>query len=623
MLLVAGLLLAARLFLRRLNLHHPSVEAILTATGVGRTRAYQLRDRILEVLPELQRAPGRPCTVSSIATEVMETPAEQVIDFIMAHPGCVVAGSQRRHYDDCFRQFVVELRGRHSALELAAFAQATRVPVGTLEQWLRAGREPPSAGSSDAPIEREEIVTSTRIQSVIDAWKAWRGPFIAFCDHVSKHLRIPYGRTWIGSILELAGVRTRQRRAGRSADEKALRGLFETFFPGAQWVGDGSPINTELTIGGDLHRFTFNLELLTDPASGAFVGASIRNEEDSAAVIEAFTDGIDTTGEQPLALLLDNRPSNHTEDVDEALGETNRMRATRGRAQNKAHAEGGFGLFKSTAPPVEISADTPRDLAAAILELVVTTWARTLNHRPRKNRGGASRVELYKQHKPTPEEVEQAAEALEQRRRKQEKAFETLRARRDPVACELLDQAFERLGLLDPDSNIRSAIARYPLNAIIAGIAVYEAKNDAGTLPDGVDARYLLGITRNVGQQDEGLRFSELLLARRLEARDLALRLLESERNAVLQDETADPCDRVRTFLDNALGTDRHIDRIFWIEATANVVANHTGSESERHDLFRFAARRIHATYRIPYKDRLSLTRRLAQQTVPIYSPSP
>ncbi|MBW2735768.1 MAG: hypothetical protein JRH20_25560 [Deltaproteobacteria bacterium] len=623
MLLVAGLLLAARLFLRRLDLHHPSVEAILTATGVGRTRAYQLRDRILEVLPELQRAPGRPCTVSSIATEVIETPAEQVIDFIMAHPGCVVAGSQRRHYDDCFRQFVVELRERHSALELAAFAQATRVPAGTLEQWLRAGREPPSARSSDAPAEREEIVTSTRIQSVIEAWKAWRGPFIAFCDHVSKHLRIPYGRTWIGSILELAGVRTRQRRAGRSPDEKALRGLFETFFPGAQWVGDGSPINTELTIGGDLHRFTFNLELLTDPASGAFVGASIRNEEDSAAVTEAFTDGVATTGKQPLALLLDNRPSNHTEDVDETLGETIRMRATRGRAQNKAHAEGGFGLFKSTAPPVEISADTPRDLAAAVLELIVTTWARTLNHRPRKNRGGASRVELYKRHKPAPEQVEQAAEALEQRRRKQEKAFETLRARRDPVACELLDQAFERLGLLDPESNIRSAIARYPLDAIIAGIAIYEAKHDAKTLPDGVDARYLLGIARNVGQQDEGLRFSELLLARRLEARDLALTLLESERDAVLQDETANPRDRVRALLDNAFATDRHIDRIFWIEATANVVANHAASESERHDLFSFATRLIHATYRIPYKDRLSFTRRLVQQTVPIDSPSP
>src|SRR3979409_1955991 len=57
-------------------------------------------------------------------------------------------------------------------------------------------------------------------------------------------------------------------------------------------------------------------------ASGAAVGISVRDEEDSAAVVQAFTQGVATTGGTPLALLLDNRPSNHTPEVDAAPHDT-------------------------------------------------------------------------------------------------------------------------------------------------------------------------------------------------------------------------------------------------------------------------------------------------------------
>jgi len=62
----------------------------------------------------------------------------------------------------------------------------------------------------------------------------------------------------------------------------------------------------------------------------------------------------------------------------------------------------------------------------------------------------------------------------------------------------ILDDAFARLGLLDPTRHIRDAIACYPRDAIVDAIAIFTGKRTAGTLPDGVDARYLLGIARNV-----------------------------------------------------------------------------------------------------------------------------
>ncbi len=622
---MAGLLLAARLFLQKLALPHPSVDAILTATGAGRTRAYALRDAVLQALPGLQRSPGRPRSTPTIAPSSRGTLTQQVLDFIMTHPGCVERGARRQHYSEDFKCFIVELREQYNAMNLPAFAEAVRIPLGTLEDWLRleltVASDPRFRG--DGPTSSSEgpdVVTSTRLQTVIDAWKQWQGSFTNFCAHVRENLRIPYGRTFISSLLEISGVRRRQRRLGRSPDEKALRGSFETFFAGAQWVGDGSPVTVRLTLDGKDYQFGFNLELMTDPHTGAFVGISVRDEEDGLAVSEAFSDGVETTSTPPHALLLDNRPSNFTDEVGQAIGETQRIRATRGRAQNKAHVEGAFGLFKSTAPPLDISADTPHELASRVLELIVQTWARTLNHKPRKDRGGLSRVELYNQAGPTPEEVEQARQALEQRRRKQERAAETRRARQDPIARKLLDATFTRLALLDPDTNIRSAIARYPLDAIIAGVATFEGKRDAGTLPAGVDARYLRGIVRNIAQQDEGVRISELLLQRRLDARDFALVSLKSERDHIM-DSNPDVRGRVESFIKNALRADRTIDYLFWLAATASTIGAIENTDSERYELFRAATRRIHAAFRLTYERRLSAVRWLARQAVIIQSP--
>jgi hypothetical protein len=141
-----------------------------------------------------------------------------------------------------------------------------------------------------------------------------------------------------------------------------MRGAFETFFPGAQWVGDGA----ELTIHIGPERFSCNLELMVDADSGAFTGASVRPTEDAAAVTEAFRDGAATTGAQPLALLLDNKPSNHGEDVDEALDETLRIRSRPYVPTDKPHVEGAFGLFAQEAPNLAIHATTLEELAREV-----------------------------------------------------------------------------------------------------------------------------------------------------------------------------------------------------------------------------------------------------------------
>jgi len=209
-------------------------------------------------------------------------------------------------------------------------------------------------------------------------------------------------------------------------------------------------------------------------------------------------DGTATTGALPTALLIDNKPSNHTPDVDVALGAAIRIRATLERPQNKAHVEGAFGLFSQVLPNLVLDTrGSTHDVARALLVLVVTIWARTTNHRPRADHGGRSRVDLYAD-APTVEQVDNARHELREVAERQERARRTLEARRRPEVLVLLDKHFARLALVDPSRHIRLAIAGYSQTAIVNGIAIFEGKRLAKTLPDGADARYLLGIVKNV-----------------------------------------------------------------------------------------------------------------------------
>lgn len=609
-LLTAALALASLSVLRRLRLPRPTVGQLLDATGVSRSRAYELKDALLRLLPSIERPVGRPKAEPPPALKTCGL-AETVLSFIMQHPGCVYGGGRRQRYSDPFRHFILELCEQHPDVALESFAAVVQVPLGTIKDWLRGGRKNTDAPSTSQDPTRTEPATPSRIETILAAWERWEGSFCAFCKHVSFDLRIAYGRTLIASILEQHGVRIPRRRGGRSPDEKALRQAFETFFPGAQWVGDGTPI--EVHIGEQ--RFGFNLELMVDAHSDAAVGLSTRDEEDSRAVVEAFDQGVHTTGAPPLAVLLDNRPSNQSPEVDQGIAPAIRMDATKGRPQNKAHVEGAFGLFSQVVPLLAVTATSAKELARQILELVVQTWGRTLNHRPRKDCNGRSRVQIYTGETPTPEQVEQARAALEERCRQQQLARKTRDARQDPVKRSLLDEAFARLGLPDPQGNIRAAIARYSLDHIVAGVATFEGKRDALTLPDGADGRYLLGIVRNIARKDEGIRVTEALLRARLEARDRLLLPLQKYRDALTR-TISDPMQLLKTLANRALVSDRLVDRLFWLSAVADDIRRRP--DPHHAALLRFVARHIHATFDLDHRDRQAAVRFLYTEVIPL-----
>ena len=602
---VAALLLLARQLGVHLALPVPDVAQILTATKTSRSSSYALAEQLVELLPTLVPARGRPPKPPPTSTDESATLTHTVLAYVMGHPACVQRGPVRQQYSDGFRRFVVELRAEHATLDIEAFAKATELPLGTLKDWLQGPTSPLDAPDPATPTSAAPTAESAQMQTVLDAWSRWDGRFHGFCEHVREELRVPFGDDMVARILEVHGLRRRARRDGRSPDESALRGAFRTFFPGAQWIGDGMQVPVVV----DDQRFTFNLELDVDAHTGAFAGVSVRREEDAAAVVEAFNDGILTTGAAPLALLLDNRPSNHTPEVDLALGDTIRIRATTERPQNKAHVEGAFGLFSQILPDLLLDTSSgARALAAAFLGVVVQVWARTTNHRPRADRGGRSRVDLYKD-SPSDEQIEQARRELRETAERQELARRTEEARSRPEVLLLLDTHFTRLGLLDPERHIRVAIARYPLDAIVDGIAIFEGKRLAQTLRDGIDARYLLGIVRNIATQAEGEHIARRLFALRLEVRDAMLASLVAARDVVCAGERV-----LKDCVDRALATQSPLQRTFWLDSLANVIRDRDQSQHE--SLFSAAARRIEATFAVTPRERHDAVRLVADRLV-------
>ena len=87
----------------------------------------------------------------------------------------------------------------------------------------------------------------------------------------------------------------------------------------------------------------------------------------------------------------------------------------------------------------------------------------------------------------------------------------------------------------DPEDHFKIAIATWPLDAILAGIAVFEGKRGAGTLPEGADARYLRGQVKNITLESEGWAIAEALLRARLDAHDQALEHLTQRQHSLEQ----------------------------------------------------------------------------------------
>lgn len=570
--------------------------------GACRSQAYEMLGRHKAAIDTLCGEAGRPPQDPSPDATLAVT--RSIRDFLLANPGAARSGAPRSWYGDPFRRHVLDLAapdGPGANLTREQFADAVGVPPDTLDDWLRhphstqPGEAPPPAPDSLA-------IRQAHVATILAEWTKWRGTFDAFCKSLGEQHRIPYRMTFIGSVLHAAGLR--QRKSPRPVEAPWSPGTFRLLFPGAHWIGDG----TTIAIWINDHVYAFNAEAHIDAASNALVAIDVTRTENEQAVIDAYQHGLVTTGEPPLALTLDNRPSNLTPAVETAIAPTVLLASTPGRGPAKAPIEGAFGLFAQIAPPLAIWGRTEREIARSTLQLVLTVFAWARNGKPRTRLGGRTPRDFYLDANATPEDIEAALAWFRELQRRQERIRLTREARLDPVRLTLLAEGLAKLDIPDPDGRIARQLATFSRDAIVRGLAIYEAKRDTGTLPEDADHCYLGGIIRNIHERQELELTGRHLLEQRLRLGDLVLGPLEVQAERIR--ESLQAVQLPREFVDQALRAGPSIDFRFWMTAAASAIARLSAAIG--HSLFPDLNRRIAASFSTDYKRRSDLTDAIA-----------
>lgn len=574
----------------------PGTDELLLRLGAGRSQAYAMKARLEELLASLSGQAGRPRSSPVSDAQLLQV-SQRIQDFLMRNPGSARFCGGRYSYTDGFRQFIVSLA--EEGLSVAQLAEASQVPMPTLKLWFKRHFDLNEASEDPATTLRQE-----HCNQIVSLFQSWKGSFVAFCRMVREQYGLRYGMTAIGTLLEQLGLRRRKKRdkpAPWSAD------TYRKLFPGAQWLGDGSTLKVHgIPVTWGEETFSFNLELILDVGSNALVGMSITKTEDEQAVLTAFDDALTTAETAPTALSLDNRSSNHTSAIQEALSRQNTtlLATTLGRGQSKAPLEGSFGLFKQELPCLWVGGQSASEHARAVLELVVCAWARGRNGRPRKSLGNRSPADYYQSYQPSAEEVEQARQWAAELQRRQEKMRETREQRTDPEKLSFLRESLATLGIPDPKNTLSVSLACYSRDAIVTGVSLFQAKHQQGTLPSAADlGRYLGGIIRNLHEQNELALTTEFHLRNRERLQELCLKTLVRREQHLLQQQHTEQ-ELLQSFIDLALSARHAVDYHFWAGRCARLTTTP--------ELYRAACRRIALAYRCSSERKRALHARLS-----------
>ncbi len=482
-----------------------SVDAPLTescrAVGANRTSVYEQAGRVLACLEELARArPGRPRAPETTRASEDESTAQwltiEILDYQLGHPGAMVLHRGRTHYSPELRRLVLaKLDGWTGSLE--AFAAAVRVPLDTLRDWQQRDRqdelaEPvPKVPGIVLPRDASELT-----RQVAELWQAWEGPTRAFIGQAARRFDISPAQ--VARLLRILGcIAPRRRKPPRH------RGSTQTLSPGALLVTDGKQLDIELTGSGQkTHR---NWQGIVDQTTGCDTAVVITDEECADGVRQAYDGSLDLlAGVAPEGLLHDNKPCyddaqlrQHVEQSGTAM-----LPATPGRPENKAIIEGAFGLWEQRVGSIRLDDTNTETLISSAVAECVRSYTAATNSVPRPACDGRSRLDLLHEACPSQEQQQRDREFLRRLKTDHESPRRRL-SKPNTISAQLLDEVFDRLGLLDKDP--KGALRRYlsvcEPAAIRRAAAIVTAKRKRGALEQRFLHRYLAKVIQN--QQDE------------------------------------------------------------------------------------------------------------------------
>ena len=166
--------------------------------------------------------------------------------------------------------------------------------------------------------------------------------------------------------------------------------------------------------------------------------------------------------------------------------------------------------------------------------------------------------------------------------------------------------------LQDPNGNILTATARYSLESVVDGISIFEGKKHSKTLPQDVDARYLLGIIRNLSAKREGIEIARALWKNRVEARDMLSQLLDKKKQEILV--FSDSKEQAYKFIDLALKSETRHEFLYWLNSASEYINFH----KDKYSAYKLLTRRIMSTISVKKRKRLEAIRLLCEELIPL-----
>jgi hypothetical protein len=582
------------------------VAAMARALGVNRTSVYEQKDRLVGALAGLAASgPGRPETENQ-AQQPCPCPAMaltvRVLEFRVRHLDAVVEHASRTTYSPSFRRFILgELDGWEG--RLADFAQACRLPVDTLKDWVSddhedlTGAPPPGRPTPQVPLDASETTVS-----IVRDFEAWDGTTRDFLRVASER----YGLTadQVARVLRIVGaIAVRSRLPFRH------RGTTERLSPGAMLVTDGKTLDVELTGSG--RRTHRNWQGIVDQATGCDTAVVVTEEEGAAAVRRAFEQSVAFLGDvAPAGLLHDNKPCYQDaalRDEVEKAG-TVLVAATPGRAENKAVLEGAFSLFEERVGTIRLDDSSPDALLDSAVREAVRAYTAGTNAVPRPEFGGSSRLAVLRS--ACPSSAQQAAEGRfirELKARHERERQPSWRQKTKAASRRLLDLVFARLELedRDPSGRLREYLSIYEPAAIRQAAAIVTVRLERGELQREHAYRYLTKVIQSTQDElDLERQEAELLVLCRQQAQDwVAGERAEYDDLRRTLDADALAC----AVAERAAHGGLPVEGAFWTDALLTLLDG-------AHHLVDVVRRHLVRLYEAPAPRRLSLLDRIAAQ---------
>lgn len=493
-----ALLTIARAVARRLQVDLATpVAEICRLLDANRTSVYEQIQRLVAALEPLTQAqPGRPSGSSAPPEQTSLQLTIAVLEFQLRHPGCIEQQRRRTFYAPCFQRFLLEQHDHWEGTD-EAFAQAVRLPLDTLRDWFRRDsdglRPEPRTEKAKPSLPRSASQLTRR---VAEEWQGWVGSTRAFLRYCHQLLRLSPNQTI--RVLRILGL-----VAPRPWKSFRYRQSTRRLAPGTLLVTDGKLLHIQLM--GTNRSLALNWQAMVDQTTACHTASRVTQQEHAQAVIDAYeTSRHFLGGKVPVGMLHDNKPCYDEHNLQQHLQNagTNPLPATLRRPQNKALLEGEFGLFEQRVGTLRFDDTSKQTLLQSAVEEVLRAYTAAINSVPRIEWDGKSRLQVLRQACPS-----------EEQKRRDQKFLVRLKAdhlgtrnrqpKIDPVTLSLLDEVFQRFGLLekDPQSKLRRYLARFQNEAIRRAAALFASKHQRGALDRRYAHRYLVKLIQN--QQDE------------------------------------------------------------------------------------------------------------------------